>query len=222
MMKTGKMFQRRFDELSQQLEEIESSKFQRRMSRVLNMDFVDTELFTKWRVKARSLILNVCGQESEYYQGLKKTEDASDFRDTFGLFRKQRAIFVAAKEDFEGGYLTSLKALVQADVLEDELEQAEELLRSNYMTAAAVIAGVVLETAIRELSERHGVVVGKLDKMNADLTKKTVYSKLVQKQITVLADIRNNAAHGNSGAFTKTDVENMVRDVRNLLATHFV
>jgi hypothetical protein len=57
--------------------------------------------------------------------------------------------------------------------------------------------------------------------MNAALAKQGVYSKLTQKRITVLADIRNKAAHGEWDEFTKTDVENMLRDVRHLMEEHF-
>ncbi len=56
-------------------------------------------------------------------------------------------------------------------------------MNNGYSTAAAVIAGVVLETALRELCDKESISHGKLDKMNSDLTKASVYNKLVQKQI---------------------------------------
>jgi len=57
-----------------------------------------------------------------------------------------------------------------------------------------------------------------LDKMNADLAKAALYTKLVQKQITALADIRNSAAHGHYDRFSKTDVANMINEVQRILA----
>jgi hypothetical protein len=47
------------------------------------------------------------------------------------VFLKLRAIFEAAKEDYEGGYLNSLRLLVQSEVFDSELEQASELLASG-------------------------------------------------------------------------------------------
>lgn len=44
----------------------------------------------------------------------------------------------------------------------NELEQAEELLKTGYRTAAAVIAGAVLETALRDLCTTHGFEQGTL------------------------------------------------------------
>jgi hypothetical protein len=100
--------------------------------------------------------------------------------------------------------------VVQSEVSDSELEQAEELLAAGYVTAAAVIAGVVLETGLRAMCSDAGLATDKLDKMNAGLAKAGVYNKLVQKQITTIADIRNSAAHGKTDQFTKDDVTNMI------------
>lgn len=131
-----------------------------------------------------------------------------------------KAVFLAAREDFEGGYLSSVRTLVQAEVFDSELEQAEELLKGGCVTAAAVIAGVVLETALRELCDRASIPYGKLDKMNVDLVKAGIYNKLVQKRITAHADIRNSAAHGKPEEFTEQDVSAMLQEVGRFLADH--
>ena len=60
----------------------------------------------------------------------------------------------------------------------------------------------------------------KLDRLNADLAKAGSYDKLVQKRITALADIRNNADHGHFDKFSTIDVEDMVKWVRNFSADH--
>ena len=51
----------------------------------------------------------------------------------------------------EGGYLKSVRSLVHAELFDEELEQARELLASRYTVAAAVVARVVLETTLRTL-----------------------------------------------------------------------
>lgn len=114
--------------------------------------------------------------------------------------------------------MSSYKAIVQAEVFDNELEQVYELLSNNYHVAAAVIAGVVLETSLRELCDREGIKHGKLDKMNSDLVKAGVYSKIVQKQITAHAGIRNSAAHGNQNEFNKIDVEQMIPAIEKFLS----
>jgi hypothetical protein len=47
-----------------------------------------------------------------------------------------------------------------------------------------------------------------------------VYSKLVQKRITALADIRNNADHGHFDKFSSDDVEDMVKWLRRFTADY--
>ena len=93
-------------------------------------------------------------------------------------------------------------------------------MKSKYAVAAAVIAGVVLETAIRDLCSKNNIQHGKLDKMNADLAKAGVYNGLMQKRITHLAAIRNSAAHGNTQEFETYDVAAMVGEVERFLAQH--
>lgn len=211
-------FKQRFDELESQSVQVEAS----RKVNPDNREYIDNDLLVNWKVKVKNLLLKVCGEESPHFQQFEKSEPGLPYSTNYIIFKSLKAVFLAAKEDFEGGYLSSMRTLVQAEVFDSELEQADELLSNGYFTAAAVIAGVVLETALRELCDREGISHGKLDKMNADLAKAGVYNKLMQKRITALADIRNSAAHGNPNQFTEQDVTNMIREVNQFLANHLV
>lgn len=210
----------RFTVLMEEIDSIEAAKTR------VSGDFgggwrIDSDAFLAWRVKAKNIIVQVCGEESQHFIAFIQAEKLSGLGDSHhGSLKRTRAVFSAAKDDFEGGYLTSIKSLVQAEVFDSELEQAGELLSSGYHLAAAVIAGVVLETGLRELCDRNGVAHGKLDKMNADLAKNGTYNKLQQKRITALADIRNSAAHGKPEEFSANDVKTMINEVEQLLAHH--
>lgn len=70
---------------------------------------------------------------------------------------------------------------------------------------------------MRDLCAKNDVDIGKLDKMNADLAKKGVYSKLLQKRITALSDIRNSAAHGRPENFTEADVKSMIPEIQRIV-----
>ncbi|WP_205987927.1 DUF4145 domain-containing protein [Pseudoalteromonas sp. MEBiC 03485] len=102
------------------------------------------------------------------------------------------------------------------------MEQATELLRSGYKGPAAVVAGVVLETTLRDLCIDNSIPIAKLDKMNSELAKAGVYNKLQQKRITALADIRNSAAHGDWASFKNDEVEGMISDVERFLSYYLV
>lgn len=216
----NRIFKRQFEELEKQASQIEASKTYH-SNTLSSGEYIDDELFLSWNVKVRNLLSKVCGEESQYFKQFEKTEEFGIVGTTnFEILKRLKAIFLAAKEDFEGGYLSSIKTLVQAEVFDSQLEQANELFTSGYYTAAAVIAGVVLETALRKLCDKHKISHGKLDKMNADLVKAGVYNKLNQKQITAIANIRNSAAHGKLSEFTEQDVSNMIRDVSQFLENH--
>lgn len=199
----------RFNELSEQLSAIGITGD--------SVNKIDNNMFAGWKVKAKNLIVNTCGENSQHFKAFEKAEIPHAMEGSYNVMKRVGAIFLATKEDFEGGYLTSLKNLVQAEVFESELEQAAELLQNGYKLASAVIAGVVLETALRDLCVTHGLQTGKLDTMNGQLAKEGVYNKLQQKRITAIADIRNSAAHGKPEEFTDSDVKNMIQDIESVL-----
>jgi hypothetical protein len=97
-------------------------------------------------------------------------------------------------------------------------------VEAGYYQPAAVVAVCVLEDGLRKLCA--GANVGlpakpKLDAMNAELAKAGVYSKLTQKRVTAIADLRNNAAHGKWDQFTQRDVEDALRWIREFMGERF-
>jgi hypothetical protein len=213
------LLSRRFEELTNQLAVVEASKtyadsgYSRGYS-------VDPEVFTNWKTKARHLLATACGQDSIHFKDFVEREQGGFYSSSHSTLLQVRAVFHAAKEDFDGGYLNSVRSMVQAEVFSTELDQANELMKGGYIVAAAVIAGVVLETTMRRLCDDAAIDTGSLNKMNADLTKAGVYNLLANKRITALADIRNNAAHGHTDRFTKNDVVDMIAKVESFVADH--
>ena len=214
----NKKLAKRFTELYDQMEHI-ATTLHTEHGGYMTYDNVDSHMLLEWQVKVKNLIVKTCGDNSEHYKAFTDSENTSILGGNESMYNNLKAVFLATKEDFEGGYLSSYKSMVQAEVFDLELEQAKELLQHSYFIAAAIIAGVVLETTLRELCNRNGIPQGKLDKMNADLAKAGVYNVIVQKQITAHAGIRNSAAHGKN-EFTKTDVENMIPAIENFLIAH--
>ena len=215
-------FKKRFSELQDQASLIESSRIKipnNDLSDFSLSECIDANDLLNWKVKVKNLLSKVCGEDSPHFQTFVEYEDSAYSTNDI-VFKRLKSIFLAAKEDFEGGYLSSITRLIQAEVFDSELEQAKALLDGGYYVAAAVIAGTVLETSLRQLCEEINIGHGKLDKMNADLAKSGVYNVLIQKRVTVWADIRNNAAHGKPDKFKKEDVDDMIRDVNNFLVDH--
>ncbi|WHS59051.1 DUF4145 domain-containing protein [Pseudomonas sp. G2-4] len=215
-----RLLEKRFGELEVQLEAIEATK--RMEQGALSgapYPHIKADLILNWTVKAKSLLSNACGEKSLHLATFIEAEKPRAYSNNFETLQRVKAVFLAAKEDYEGGYLNSVRNLVQAEVFSSELEQAEELLKSGYATAAAVIAGVVLETTLRDLCSTHELEHGSLNKMNDDLAKTGAYNASQKKRITALAAIRNSAAHGKPEEFTAADVRGMIDDVERFLTT---
>lgn len=215
------LYKQRFSEVYAQMESLLASQ-KNVYDEFLGRNAVEIEStdLLEWKIKAKSLLNKACGQESEHYQAFAKNEDTGAYGTNLGTLKNLKAIFLAAREDYEGGYLRSTRSLIQAEVFDSELEQALALLDAGYKLPSAVVAGVVLETSLSELCDRHSIPHGKLDKMNADLAKQGVFNKLHQKRITAIADIRNSAAHGKPDEFSEADVSDMIRDITRFVSEH--
>jgi hypothetical protein len=76
---------------------------------------------------------------------------------------------------------------------------------------------------LRKLCAVHGISIPartSINSLNVELAKKSVYNALVQKYITALADIRNNADHGHTDRFTPQDVGDMIQYLRRFTADY--
>ncbi|MCV2361705.1 hypothetical protein LNV08_22315, partial [Paucibacter sp. TC2R-5] len=150
--------------------------------------------YREWATNVLNLLQRTFGESSVHYKHFAESYSAfqgwvSDVEVSFGIFK-------AAEEDYLGGYLFQIRTLARAEVLSDALDQAKELLRLGYKDPACILARVALESALKDLSAKNGVAEGKLDRMNAELTKAGAFNVVKQKQITAWADIGNKAAHG--------------------------
>lgn len=122
---------------------------------------------------------------------------------------------------------------IEAEIAVDYMAQAENLLEEGQRgkfdhVPAAVLAGAVLEKALRTLATRQGPQVpttgqkGRPVRLNAliDSHRKTgTYNEATAKQLRAWADIRNHAAHGEFEQFSRSDVELMIKGINAFLAT---
>lgn len=182
---------------------------------------VDSGLANQWGASCLNLLGRTFGSDSVHYQSFQfkfpTFHNYSPVKRALGILR-------SAKKDHEQGFLLDVRTVIEAEVFDDFLEQGAHLLDSGYYRPAAVVIGSVLEDGLSKLCARQEIELStrpKLDTMNSALAKSGAYNKLTQKRVTVLADIRNKAAHGEWDEFTAADVEGMLRDVRQFMETHF-
>jgi hypothetical protein len=213
----------RLQELIQFGEQVKQTRYTKSVDgmTVIGDAGVDSELAHQWGTSCLNLLGRVFGQESVYYESFKT--ELPNFRD-YSPVKQALGALKAARNDYEYGYLFDARTLIEAEVFDDFLEQAKHLIEAGYYQPAAVVIGSVLEDGLRRLCTKHEMSLpakAKLDTMNAELAKQGMYNKLTQKRLTALADIRNKAAHGEWDQFTREDVGDMLRNVRQFMEAHF-
>jgi hypothetical protein len=219
-MPQDQLVRKRFSELEEKAEAVSKAKefaFQSSDDRKKYYK-IPPPVFKAWGTNVLNLLERVFGENSVHYKQF--FDHYNRFREYESEFENCRAIFLAAKEDYEGGYLFNIRALIKAEVLDEALEQAVEILNTGYKDPACVLAGVALETSLKELCTRSTIPHGKLDKMNVELCKAGTYNIAKQKQITAWADLRNKAAHGDWSAYNEADVRDFLEGVNRFIADY--
>jgi hypothetical protein len=188
-----------------------------------NIDYVKEPAMAGFRSASLSFIERVYGDGHPHFEQFTK-QTGDHYKSTA---EKGIEILRAIRTEIAGGWLTSVKALVAAELFSDFLDMAEHLLETGYKDPAAVMVGSVLEEHLRQLclraeipteDEKDGrMVPRKADRLNAELAKAEVYSVLDQKQITAWLELRNNAAHGKSELYNDEQVAQLRRGVTEFM-----
>jgi uncharacterized protein (DUF2164 family) len=184
-----------------------------------------------WVTRLGQLIRNLYGENSQHFESYASALKTNSFYNLYSgynsHFSQMLGVVTAIKHDIDNGLLTNFKTLIQADIFADFLEMGEYLLNGGYKDAAAVIIGSVLEDGLRKLAEKNKISItndqGKpltIEPLNNELAKKEVYSKLIQKQITSWAHIRNKAAHGEFNEYNKEQVQMMLLFVQSFTSDY--
>jgi hypothetical protein len=125
------------------------------------------------------------------------------------------------RDALKRGLLEEGALLIRAELAGDYVGQAEVLLKEGYDVPAAVLAGAVLEDALRQLCTRNRIsVVGPktkrktIDPMNTDLAKAGVYGSAKAQEIRGWAALRNDAAHGRGSDTDPKAVQRMIAGVQ--------
>lgn len=176
--------------------------------------------------RVMAAISRIAGEKSPYHQQADRIFGRPG--NPHAYLAELVGVVEALAADVGDGYVSTLAELIHGDIFGDFLEMADHLLASGYKDAAAVIAGSTIESHLRQLCVKSGIPVDvtspsgthpkKADAMNSDLAGASVYSKLDQKSITAWLGLRNDAAHGKYGGYTKDQVGLLIGGVRDFIA----
>jgi hypothetical protein len=174
-----------------------------------------------WVTRLGQLIRKLYGEKSQHFASYHKALSTNNFYNLhsnyYDHFTQMFGVAKAIQHDLTHGLLVDFKSLVQAEVFADFLEMGEYFL----------VIGSVLEDALRKLCERASLPLaadsGKqltIDPLNSQLARAEIYSKLIQKQITTWAHVRNKAAHGEYSEYTLEQVKMMLLFVQGFTSEH--
>ena len=185
--------------------------------------YIASAPFHGFRSSTLSFLKATFGESHPFYDEFNQNTSRAGYYELLSGIEILKSI----KAEIENGWLKSYKGLISAEIFSDFLEMGEHLLKEGYKDAGAVIIGSVLEDSLRRLADINGIATinekGKyltIDPLNTELALKGIYNKLVQKQITSWADLRNNAAHGHFDKYEGKQVEMMLLFVQSFCSDY--
>ena len=139
-------------------------------------------------------------------------------------FEQQLNILKSVEKRFESS-LFDIRQLVRADVFDDELEVAEELLKKGFVRASGAVAGVVLEGHLQTVCENHQIKASKknpgISDYNNLLRDGNVIDTPDWRRIQHLGDLRNTCDHKKKSDPKKEDIEELIKGTRKVTKTLF-
>lgn len=163
----------------------------------------------------------------DYLQGLNVTRGAYKEKvvgpeAAIPHFRQQLAIVRAAQDRFESS-LFDIRHIVQADLMDSELEAADHLVKSKFFRAAGAVAGVVLERHLGEVCSGRNIAISKKNPTIADFNEALKAGGVIDlpqwRFIQHLADIRNICDHARTPDPTSEQVADLISGVKKIVKT---
>jgi hypothetical protein len=192
---------------------------------------IDPEKFVEWRTKTATLLNLVISSRHIHH---KSVQEIASLQCSYGLMQAAVSLLRGIKDDLEKGFLDDMAGAIEAEIACDYMGQAEQLLADSHRgkfdyVPAAVLAGAVLENALRKLCSQQQSPIAQQDAKGnhktlgpliQELKKAGVFNEAKAKQLQAWADIRNLAAHGEFNQFKRTDVEPMIAGINSFLADY--
>ena len=140
------------------------------------------------------------------------------------LFSNQLNIVKSVRNRFESS-LFDIKAVLQADLFDSELDAATELNNKGFMRGAGAIAGVVLENHLSQVCDNHSVRIAKKNPTISDYNDILKVNGILTipdwRFIQLMGDLRNLCDHNKSIEPTKEQIKDLIGGVNKIIKTIF-
>jgi hypothetical protein len=165
----------------------------------------------------------------DYLQGLRVTrgynkEVVVDSRAAIPRFEQQIAILRAAEKRFESS-LFDIRQLVQADILDSEIDVARVLQKNGFLRAAGAVVGVVIEKHLAQVCINHNVRITKKNPAISDFNDALKAADAIDaarwRNIQYLGDLRNICCHNRGKEPTEPQTDDLIDGAEKLIKTLF-
>ncbi|MFL9669747.1 hypothetical protein WIX39_022580 [Variovorax sp. AB1(2024)] len=178
--------------------------------------------------KTRKSLTNENYRIEDYLQGLTVSSPLGEVivkvSAAMPHFEQQVAILKSASARFESS-LFDIKHIVQADLLDSEIETAEELAKYKFVRAAGAVAGVVLERHLGLVCADRKCSPPKKNPTISDFNDALRNAGAIDvpqwRFIQHLADTRNLCDHSKVPEPTKEQVDDLIAGVKKIAKTVF-
>lgn len=141
----------------------------------------------------------------------------------FSRFQEQVEILGSAGHRLDA-LLSDIAGVLEAEMVDDELAAARDLLSARHLRSAGVVAGVVLERHLKRVMEHHRIRSRRkltLAVLNDALKEASAYDVPQWRQIQRLGDLRNLAAHDGDRNPTADEIEELINGAAKIVGTVF-
>lgn len=175
----------------------------------------------QWATSVLNLVRAVFGEGSPHYQNLHSTY--TQCRGYDYEVEAIKGVFLAAKADFDGGYLFSVEVAISGEIFGDFVSLAKVALRDGSKDVAAVLAAAALEDALKRYASLNTLDThdkSMQDIVNA-LKSKGLVSGAQKSLLDTMPKLRDYAMHANWDKVSPQDVGSIIGFVEHFLLAHF-
>ncbi len=185
-------------------------------------EYVDVNVWNHWVTSVLHLVRASFDADSVHFEQLKRAIDNAAIEGLPYTVEAAKGIFLAARADFEGGYVSSLEQGIAGEVFGSLLNSASAALKEAYKDSAAVLASAAFEDSLKKIGTLHGLSVAEQELGNVIGALKA--QQLLQGGAAKSAErylvLRNSAMHANWEKITAEEVGGLIGFVEQLLLKH--
>lgn len=210
------------DLIAKRFDELETLLNENVIVRKDGRDEVNVSKWEEWATNVMNLLERAFGQDSVHARNFRSVYEESASGWSYNL-NKAKGIFLAAKSDFEGGYIFGLDKALSGEILGDFVILAKVALRDGNKDVAAVLASAALEDTLKRYARNNGLQVD--DRVMQDvvsaLKSKGLVSGAQKSLLDTMPKLRDYAMHANWEKLTIEDVGSIIGFVEQFLLSHF-